>query len=355
MLQSPVRRYILSNLTQHQKDIVKAAVRKFGLSRQAVLRHMKVLILDGKIEAHGKTRDRYYVLKPLVDELFEFEIIHSLDEDVIGRRHIYPHLKDCSRNLRQICEYGFSQIMNNVIVHSRAQRCKVRLLINEQSINFKIWDNGEEGLLSRVASSYKLDDPRCAALELTKGKISTDFEHHTGEGIFFVSRLFDSISIRSNGLELIHNQADDKWLIQRNGKQVCGTSVSMHIRRSAEQTIEGVMARFSTLSDGSLFDRTEVPVSLVRVGSETLMSRAQAQRLLRGLNHFDEVTFDFSNIQTIGQPFADEIFRVFPHKNGGLEFNTINATPEVESMIARAANGKNGYLETNGISDGGQN
>ncbi len=84
MQQSPVRRYILNNLTQHQKDIVKAAVRKFGLSRQAVLRHMKVLILDGKIEAHGKTRDRYYVLKPLVDELFEFEISPFLDEDVIS-------------------------------------------------------------------------------------------------------------------------------------------------------------------------------------------------------------------------------------------------------------------------------
>ena len=73
MQQSPVRRYILNNLTQHQKDIVKAAVRKFGLSRQAVLRHMKVLILDGKVEAHGNTRDRYYVLKPLVNELFEFQ------------------------------------------------------------------------------------------------------------------------------------------------------------------------------------------------------------------------------------------------------------------------------------------
>ena len=48
MQTSPVRRYILNNLSQHQKDIVRAAARKFGLSRQAVLRHMKTLILDGE-------------------------------------------------------------------------------------------------------------------------------------------------------------------------------------------------------------------------------------------------------------------------------------------------------------------
>ena len=349
MHQSPVRRYILNNLTQHQKDIVKAAVRKFGLSRQAVLRHMKVLILDGKIEAHGKTRDRYYVLKPLVDDLFEFDIAASLNEDVIGRQYIYPHLRNCSKNVRQICEYGFSQIMNNVIVHSRAKSCKIRLLINEQSINLKIRDDGEEGILSRVASGYKLDDLRCAALELTKGKISTDFEHHTGEGIFFVSRLFDSVIIRSNGLDLF--QTDGQWGIQKNDKQIYGSSVSMHIRGSAKQTIEGVMARFSTASNGSLFDKTEVPVNILRVGSETLMSRAQAQRLLRGLNDFHEVTLDFSHVGIIGQPFADEIFRVFSHEDGDVEFNTINASPEVENMIARVANGKNDHLDKNRVTD----
>ncbi len=97
-----------------------------------------------------------------------------------------------------------------------------------------------------------------------------------------------------------------------------------------------------------------MPVNLVRVGSEALMSRAQAQRLLRGLGDFQEVTLDFSEVGTIGQPFADEIFRVFPHQDGGVEFNTINATPEVESMIARAVNGKNGHLNKNGISNGEQ-
>ncbi len=352
MRQSPVRRYILNNISQHHKDIVKSAVRKFGLSRQAVLRHMKVLILDGKIEAHGRTRDRYYVLKPFVNELFEFDISLSIDEDVIGRRHVYPHLKDCPLNVRQICEYGFSQILNNVIVHSMGNSCKIRFLVNEESINLKIRDDGKEGLFSRIASNYNLDDPFCSALELTKGKVSTDFQGHTGEGIFFVSRLFDSIIIRSNGYSLKHNRGSETWELNRSKKHICGTSISLHIKKTSTQTIEGVMRKFSTKSDASVFDKTLVPVNLIRVGSETLLSRGQAQRLLRGLNEFKEVIFDFGNIDTIGQPFADEVFRVFLSKHKDIKFSIINSTSKVDAIIKRVNGKKELNARANGLIKG---
>lgn len=340
MRQSPVRRYILNNISQHHKDIVKSAVRKFGLSRQAVLRHMKVLILDGKIEAHGRTRDRYYVLKPFVNELFEFDISLSLDEDIVGRRHIYPHLNDCPSNVRQICEYGFSQVLNNAIVHSMGKSCMVRFLVNEESINLKIRDDGKEGLFSKIASDYNLDDPFCSALELTKGKVSTDFQRHTGEGIFFVSRLFDSIIIRSNGYSLKHNRENEKWELNRSKKHIYGTSVSLHIKKTSTQTIEGVMEKFSSKSDTSIFDKTSIPIDLVRLESEALMSRGQAQRLLRGLNEFKEVAFDFANVHTIGQPFADEIFRVFRSNHRDTKFSVINSTVAIDTIIKRVKTNK---------------
>ena len=59
--------------------------------------------------------------------------------------------------------------------------------------------------------------------ELTKGKISADFEHHTGEGIFFVSRLFDSITIRSNNLIFQHYPANRKWSLKRSKKHIDGS------------------------------------------------------------------------------------------------------------------------------------
>ena len=354
MQQSPVRRYILNNLTQHQKDIVRAAVRKFGLSRQAVLRHMKVLILDGRVEAHGKTRDRYYVLKPLVNKLFEFQITPDLSEDVVGRNHIYPHLKNFSENVREICEYGFSQIMNNVIAHSGGKECKIRLLINDQSISMRIRDDGRKGIFSRVASHYGLDDPRCAALELSKGKVSTDLKHHTGEGIFFAMRLFDRATIRSNGLLLRHTLSGGEWILEDSNDRIRGTTVSFRISRRAIQTLRGVMNDFSTNGNGLLlFDRTEVPVRLASIDSESLMSRSQARRLLRGLEQFHEVALDFKAISSIGQPFADELFRVFPGENNKVRIVPNNTSPDVKVMIQRASNGE-GIHETqpNGTTSG---
>lgn len=338
MQQSPVRRYILNNLAQHHKDIVKAAVRRFGLSRQAVLRHMKVLILDGKVEAYGKTRDRYYVLKPLVNELFEFDITPSLREDAVGRQCIYPHLKSFPENVRQICEYGFSQIINNTIAHSGGKIAKIRLMINEQTVSIRIRDDGREGVFAKVASHYGHDDSRCAALELAKGKVTTDIERHTGEGIFFVFRLFDAVTIRSNGIELRHTLPDGKWILTDSDRGSRGTTVSLQISRRGKQTVEDVMASFSTNGDTTSFDRTEVPVQLASLDSETLVSRSQARRLLRGLEEFREVGVDFENVSGIGQPFADEIFRIFVNEQSRVALVVSNASPEVKAMISRVGN-----------------
>ena len=91
---SPIREFILNNLTAHQKDIVKTVIRKFGLSRQAVLRHMYVLIQGGKVTAHGKTKDRYYKLKPIVQKTVTITITPKLEEDTIGRKHLFPHFPE---------------------------------------------------------------------------------------------------------------------------------------------------------------------------------------------------------------------------------------------------------------------
>jgi DNA-binding transcriptional ArsR family regulator len=344
MQTSPVRRYILNNLSQHQKDIVRAAARKFGLSRQAVLRHMKTLILDGKIEAHGKTRDRYYVLKPIVNEMIDLDLTTPLREDSVGRQYLYPHLGNYPANVREICEYGFSQIMNNVIVHSGGSNCRLRILINDQMINLRIGDDGSEGIFRKTASYYGYSDPACAALELTKGKVTTSPEHHTGEGVFFTTRLFDKVSLASNGLRLKCDTQNNSWKLVELEKQHRGTSVYLTVGKNSDKTVKDIMVCYSSNGEGSVFDRTEVPMRLARIDSETLMSRSQARRVLTGLDQFEEVCFDFKGVPTMGQPFADEIFRVFANENGGVMLKWRNAASEIESMIARIRNHQgNGY------------
>ncbi len=51
---SKIKKFILDNLSQHRRDIIHAAIQKFGVSRQAVLKHMHKLIDDKQVIAHGK-------------------------------------------------------------------------------------------------------------------------------------------------------------------------------------------------------------------------------------------------------------------------------------------------------------
>ena len=41
-------------------------IQRFGVSRQAVLKHMHALIADKQVIAHGKTRDRFLRVKTSV-------------------------------------------------------------------------------------------------------------------------------------------------------------------------------------------------------------------------------------------------------------------------------------------------
>jgi len=49
---------------------------------------------------------------------------------------------------------------------------------------------------------------------------------------------------------------------------------------------------------------------------------------------------DVYSVEVIGHAFADELFRIFPNKNPGIEITSINTTDAVSRMI-RAASSNN--------------
>jgi hypothetical protein len=97
-----------------------------------------------------------------------------------------------------------------------------------------------------------------------------------------------------------------------------------------------VIDQFSSGPDEYSFARTIVPVRLARIGDEDLVSRSQAKRLLQRVERFRHVVLDFHSVGTIGQAFADEIFRVFANAHPEVELIPNHATPEVQQMIRRA-------------------
>ena len=84
------------------------------------------------------------------------------------------------------------------------------------------------------------------------------------------------------------------------------------------------------------FRRTQVPVFLAQYGDENLVSRSQARRLLLRLDLFSDVLFDFQSVSTIGQGFADEVFRVYPSQHLETTLSWTNAAPDIERMIRHA-------------------
>jgi hypothetical protein len=96
-----------------------------------------------------------------------------------------------------------------------------------------------------------------------------------------------------------------------------------------------VFDRFAVQGDYG-FSRTHVPIKLAKYEKEQLLSRSQARRVLARFERFEEVLLDFSDVEMIGQAFADEIFRVYQREHPDIRIIPISASPAVESMIARA-------------------
>jgi hypothetical protein len=175
-------------------------------------------------------------------------------------------------------------------------------------------------------------------LELSKGKLTTDPRRHTGEGVFFTSRMFDRFQIASGELVFDHDDAQADDLLDDIGPRYSrrGTTVLMEIATGSKRTAKQVFDQFSSGPDDYAFAKTVVPVRLAKVGDENLVSRSQAKRLMQRVERFRTVVLDFAGITSIGQAFADEVFRVFANAHPDVELVPMHATPAVQQMIRRA-------------------
>jgi anti-sigma regulatory factor (Ser/Thr protein kinase) len=328
-----IRQFIINNVEAHAGAVVALASNKFNISRQAVNVHIKRLIEQKSIIAEGNTRNRTYRLHPLIEDIETSELT-GLEEDRVWRDFVRPRLGVLPDNIIDIWHYGFTEMLNNAIDHSQGRYAVISIKKNPVSSEIMITDDGL-GIFARIQKLLKLNDERHAVLELAKGKLTTDPDNHTGEGIFFSSRMFDEYAILSGGIYFSneYNKPED-WIIEQSTPS-SGTTVFMKISNSSARKIKAVFDEF-TSEENYGFDKTVVPVSLVRYGDELLISRSQAKRLLARVDKFKIVIFDFDGIDQIGQAFADEVFRVFNNRHPDIQLHFIRTRPNVEDMIVRA-------------------
>src|SRR5215204_3304689 len=121
-----VREFILRNVRAHPGNIAAVTVERHGLSRPAVAGYLRRLVNDGLIEATGITSDRRYKARDLVQRDFTVRLTIGLSEHAVWQGQLRPHIRDLSENIINICEYGFTEMLNNTIDHSASYYAYVR-------------------------------------------------------------------------------------------------------------------------------------------------------------------------------------------------------------------------------------
>lgn len=311
---------------------------KLAISRQAINVHIGSLISNGRVIKTGATRSAKYYLSecaPKPEKYKKTLLLENLDEGAV-----YDELATMlnlrarlSSDQESIIHYGFTEMLNNAIDHSRADKCEVLVSLDDAKVEFEIRDRGI-GVFHTIASRHSLEDEHAAMIELIKGKTTTMPEAHSGEGIFFTSRAADKFTLRSHNIQLQwDNFRDDVFVSQPRFSK--GTLVHFLLGRSSRTKLESVFARFAPEEFDFEFSKTKIMINLLK---PEYISRSEAKRLVVNLNKFREVELNFKHVSQLGQGFADEVFRVFAGKNPDTILKATNTSSTIQAMIRHAIN-----------------
>ncbi|HLC69624.1 MAG TPA: DUF4325 domain-containing protein [Patescibacteria group bacterium] len=337
-----IKELIIEKIKQKGSVESKEIVSQTGLSRGYVNRFFQALRIEGKIALLGSTNQARYVLankeswgkeKEKVNVFNRsFTVGNQSEENVLQEvkqnSGVVLGLKD---NVRNIIEYAFLEMVNNAIEHSGGSNFKVSFSRSNDVLIFSVHDDGV-GIFEHIKNKFGLPDILSAVQQLLKGKQTTDPEHHSGQGIFFTSKMADAFTIKSSGkVVLFNNLIPDLFLEDKKTQK--GTMIIFAISLESNRIAEDVFREYT--NEEYEFFKTKVKVKLYKI-SRNLLSRSEARRILLGLEKFSEITLDFQNVETVGQSFADEIFRVWQNNNPDKKITYENANPNVTFMIKRA-------------------
>ena len=153
--------------------------------------------------------------------------------------------------------------------------------------------------------------------------------------------MMDGFAIESGGLRFDpHDTADALppfvWMnaqvyLKPNAMQ---TLVRMDLAIQTQRNANDVYLKYfePTEVGADAFHTTEIPVRLAQLSSE-LVSRSQAKWVTERATQFKTVILDFEGVQTVGQAFVDEVFRVFAAAHPHVRLKTMGLTPEVAKML----------------------
>lgn len=330
---------LLKYLKARQLASGRELTEAFGISRQAINKHLKGLIENGKVHKEGTTKGTVYTVcgaadkKDISQKFKRRYTLEDLEEHVVFSEceSNLQFKKNLSQNVFNIVQYAFTEMMNNAIEHSESRLADIEFFFNAYNCGFKIKDYGI-GIFHSVYKKLNLPDESTAVGELLKGKTTTMKERHTGEGVFFTSKSGDRIVFQSHRAELVFdNKIKDVFITARRFTK--GTEVTFSISRNSKRKLADIFNLYAPAEYEHRFEKTRVFVKLYH---KELVSRSEARRMLNGLDKFREIVIDFLGVRSIGQSFADEIFRVFRKVHPDIAVMIENLNPSLQPIISRA-------------------
>ena len=319
-----LRFYLLEKIRQGKTGLSRSVAEEFGITPATVHSHINGLVEAGIIKR--VKRDAY----ELVRREYAYDLSRKageLDADMDAYdRCLYPHIRDFPRNVVDIWAYAFSEMVNNVIDHSMAENLHIVVSLDHLETRTLILDDGV-GIFEKIREHFRLPSTDDAIAELFKGKLTTDEKNHSGEGIFFTSKLMDDFLIVSDGKVFSDNRYDVS-LVGTLPDVTKGTAVLMGLSNYSRKHAREVFDLYSDVDGG--FTKTRVP--LKNMFDSSPVSRSQAKRVCTRLDRFKEVEIDFDGIQWMGQGFAHQIFVVFRNAHPETKLTPVNMNESVSKM-----------------------
>ena len=313
-------------------------VGRLNLTRQTVSKHLKTLVQSGVIEKKGSTKSSIYYfsnkksqLKPVETKIIK-KIRNSLQEHKVYeelelRLNLNKHL---NKNASTICFYAFGEMLNNAIDHSESKKVEVKASIVDGNFQFSIKDFGV-GVFYNIKEYYDLEDEYESVNWLLSGKKTSMPSRHSGEGIFFTSKISDKFSLKSHNLNLTINNKKENTNLKKIHK-VKGTEVLFKINANTKKKLNSVFESYT--NKDFEFDKSKSRVKII--SNQSAISRSQAKKMLASVGDFNRIELDFEGINEIGQAFCDEVFRVYQQRNPKKIISWTNASDVIEFMIRRS-------------------
>ncbi len=338
-----IKTFILRLLETKKRITVQDVVQSYNetISRQYVSKILREVIAEGKAIKIGGTKKAFYVSpKHINDVELEDRLKRRLQNSDLKEHEVLTEINinldfiaKAKEHVRSLFDYAFSEMLNNAIEHSKSKFIEIEIYKEDNHLKFIVNDFGI-GVFRNVMQERHLNSELEAIQDLLKGKTTTQPHAHSGEGIFFTSKVADVFTLESYDYRLIINNEIDDVFVEPLKPLKRGTRVIFSLAMDTKKHLSNIFKAYNTGEDDTGFDKTEIRVKLYNIGT-IYVSRSQARRLIAGLDKFKKIILDYDKVPTIGQAFADEIYRVFQSKHLDINIESVNMNEAVKFMIER--------------------